>query len=63
MHSKKDCGCVEGKKWVQHHIDKEICTVVVVFPLFCPTPIHMSVPCLIKVNNIYFLNDNVLFYL
>jgi hypothetical protein len=27
------------KNVVQHHINKEICTTSVVFPLFCPTPV------------------------
>jgi hypothetical protein len=26
---------------VQHHINKEICIVCVVFPLFCPTPVFL----------------------
>jgi hypothetical protein len=25
----------------QHHINKEMCTVYVVFPLFCPAPLHI----------------------
>jgi hypothetical protein len=28
-HSKKDCGCIEGKMWPKHHINKEICTISV----------------------------------
>jgi hypothetical protein len=24
---------------VQHHINEEMCTIFVVFPLFCPSPI------------------------
>jgi hypothetical protein len=39
VHSKKDGGCTEGTV-VQHHISKEMCTVSVVFPLFCPTPVY-----------------------
>jgi hypothetical protein len=27
---------------VQHHINEELCTVFVVFPLFCPTPVSFS---------------------
>jgi hypothetical protein len=29
-------------KDVQHHINKEMCTVSVVFPLFCSTPVYVS---------------------
>jgi hypothetical protein len=27
-------------KVVQYHVNKEVCTVSVVFPLFCPTPVY-----------------------
>jgi hypothetical protein len=30
------------KKVVQYHINKEMCTVSVVFPLFCPTPVDYN---------------------
>jgi hypothetical protein len=33
FHSKKDCGSIR-QKVVQHHINKEISTVPVVFPFF-----------------------------
>jgi hypothetical protein len=40
IHS-KDCGCIECKRWsVQQHIHKEMCTVSVVFPLFCPIRVY-----------------------
>jgi hypothetical protein len=26
---------------VQHHVNKEMCTVSVVFPLFCSTPVYI----------------------
>jgi hypothetical protein len=28
---------------VQHHINKEMCTLSVVFPLFCSVPVHSNV--------------------
>jgi hypothetical protein len=34
-----DIAAVLEAKVVQRHIDKEMCTVSVVFPLFCPTPV------------------------
>jgi hypothetical protein len=34
---------------VQHHINKEMCTVSVVFPLFCPTPVYCI---LVKTHNL-----------
>jgi hypothetical protein len=27
---------------VQQHINKEMCTVSVVFPLFCSSPVHLT---------------------
>jgi hypothetical protein len=26
---------------VEYHINKEMCTVFIVFPLFCPTPVNV----------------------
>jgi hypothetical protein len=30
------------QKVAQHHINKEMCTVAIVFPLLCPTPVHQN---------------------
>jgi hypothetical protein len=32
------------EKMVQHQINKEMCTVSVAFPLFCPTPVSSHSP-------------------
>jgi hypothetical protein len=36
---KKDCGYIEQQEIVQHHINKEMRILSVVFLLFCPTSI------------------------
>jgi hypothetical protein len=38
VHSKKNCSCIEGKRWCVTILLKK-CAVSVVFPLFCPTPV------------------------
>jgi hypothetical protein len=35
-----DCSCIEGKRQCKTILIKEMCTVSVVFPLFCPTPVY-----------------------
>jgi hypothetical protein len=42
IHSKKNCGYIEGKM-VQQHINKEACTVFVALPLFYPTAVCKTI--------------------
>jgi hypothetical protein len=35
---------LKAEKVVQHHNNKEMCAVSVVFPLFCPTPVLAAMP-------------------
>jgi hypothetical protein len=37
VHSKKVFGCIEGERWSNNIL---MCKVSLVFPLFCPDPLH-----------------------
>jgi hypothetical protein len=46
-------------KMVQHHINIEMCTISVVFALFCPTPVYNIYIYIYREREVYKANDSI----
>jgi hypothetical protein len=44
---RRNCCCIEGKRWSNTILIKEMFTVFVVFPLFCPIPVCKKIRLII----------------